>query len=96
MDPKQRKALTGAVTVLALIVIAAWAMKIRCRRERFVSPEAKQVYDHAKDLFTHTGGRPTYSRFKMEVPGADPVRFKDLQKLWNSGKLTPEAVQSAL
>ena len=85
------------VVVLAVVIICYLASWIgRRRKEGFVSQKAQEVYSNSKALFDTTRGDVSYSTFKTRVPGADPVTYTDVRKLWRGGNLTPEAVQGVI
>jgi hypothetical protein len=86
----------AVIAVVVLVVVYLLARSCRQRKEGFVSERAKQVFDTAGPLMEATKGKPSYSEYKMRVPGADPVQYDDLRSLWGKGKFTPENVQTSL
>jgi|SRR3990172_3747372 hypothetical protein len=92
--------LLALVVVLLLAAIAGFCIFFGkgalCGREKFASPRAHEVYNKSQDLFSRAPDGATYSVYKSVVPGADPVLYTDVRKLWTKGALSPETVQSAL
>ncbi len=89
------------VLVLILAIIASFCVfsgkGVLCgAREKFASPRAHEVYRKSQDLFSRAPDGATYSVYKSVVPGADPVLYTDVRKLWTKGALSPETVQSSL
>jgi hypothetical protein len=87
-----------AVIILLVVILIYMVACVGARvsKDKFVSPQAMAVYQKAGSLFKATGGRPTFSEYKIHVPEADPVQYTDLRELWKKGKFTPEGVQSSL
>ncbi len=89
------------VIVLVLAVVASFCVffgrGVLCGgREKFASQRAHEVYNKSQDLFSRAPDGTTYSVYKSVVPGADPVLYTDVRKLWAKGALTPETVQATL
>lgn len=89
------------IVVLILAIVASFCLffgkGVLCGgREKFASPRAHEVYSKSQDLFSRAPDGATYSVYKSVVPGADPVLYTDVRKLWAKGALSPETVQSAL
>jgi hypothetical protein len=95
----------SAITVAVVVVIAIIAIyyllcigvtAVRRAREGFISPRAYEVCAQSRDLFSKSKDKTTYSEYKTIVPGADPVMFADVKKLWADGSLSPRNVQNVL
>lgn len=95
-DAAVRPNVLQLAALVALIIIVAYVVRRKCMKDKFVSERAQQVFNGAKPLFEQTEGKPAYSAYKTHVPGADPVQYADLKKLWKDGKFTPENVETNL
>lgn len=94
----------SAIQVALLVVIAALLIyyvvvflgRFTGSREKFASKRAQEVHDRARKVFEEGGGDANYSKYKNEVPGADPVQYNDVRELFREGKMSPYSVQSVL
>jgi len=92
--PASRSAIAVSLAVVAIIVLVAYRNTYQSR-QGFAADPAPEVYRTARELFG--GEKPvTYSDYKAAVPGADPVQFADIRKLWLSGRLTVDSVRGVL
>lgn len=89
-------------TIFALATVTALAIAIilivgsnGAPREGFASDPAPSVYNAARELFA-SNSAATYSEYKAIIPGADPVQFADIRKLWLSGQLSLDNVRRVL
>jgi hypothetical protein len=83
-------------SLLVVIVVLAAIFAMHMRRETFTAQEINTVYERSKNVFDSTGGNATYSHFKTQVPGADPVLHSDTRKLWQNKELTPNNVAKVM
>jgi len=89
--------------VAALAIAAAFAIILilvvgrGCdgSREKFTGDPSLKVFQAARDLF-ESNPHATYSDYKAQIPGADPVQYNDVRNLWLSRRLTPATVRQAL
>ncbi len=94
----------SAVQVALLLVVAALVIYyvvrflgcLRTSREGFVSEKAREVHDRAREVFEEGGGDANYSRYKNRIPGADPVQYADVRRLFREGKMSPYSVEAVL
>lgn len=94
----------SAVQVALLVIAAALLIYYIIRflgdlgggRERFASRRALEIHSRAQEVFTEGGGDATYSDYKKKVPGADPVQYSDVRRLYREGRMTPSAVETIL
>ena len=89
------------VCIVMIIVIFAttsvYFVKTRKHsQDDFVSQRAYDMTAKAMELFTDGGGDASYSNYKNKVPGADPVQYYDVRRLYKQGRLTPHAVERIL
>lgn len=89
-------AVNVALVVLVAILVIWALLRVKARREGFVSQRAAEVFNSAKPLLDQTKGNLPYSDYRHAVAGADPVQHDDVRRLYKAGKLTPEAVQGVL
>ena len=86
--------------LLAIIVIAGYALWRRSHRSTFVSGEAIKVHAVTLPLFEKTGADTKYSAFKMAVdpvyPKSDVALFADTKKTYLSGEYTAEKIQELM
>lgn len=85
-----------AILVIAVIVLVYLVSRLARRRETFASKQAHEVHDKAQEVFQKGGGDARYSEYKQTVPGADPVQYNDVRKLYRGGNLTPDTVQQVI
>lgn len=76
---------------MVVIIITAVVVKRR-KKEGFVSERAKVLTKNARPLLANGA---SYERLKALL-GIDVITADDLKRLWQSGKLTPEEVDSIL
>jgi hypothetical protein len=86
-------ALAGLIAAILAYYFAARLS--RCNKDKF-SAQAKDVHTQSLELFRRAGPDVTYSEYKTNVPGADPVLYTDIRQLWRGGQLTLAAVQRAM
>jgi len=89
----------AAIIVVLIVLIVAFylgAFRGRFAKGRFVSKRAEEVHSRAQELFQKGGGSASYSDYRGAVPGADPVQYSDVHRLYREGRMTPEAVQGVL
>ena len=87
------------VVILAIILIyyiVRFLGYLGGRRDTFVSKRAQEVHDRAREVFSEGGGDARYSDYKKKVPGADPVQYTDVRRLFKEGKMSPYTVEAAL
>lgn len=65
-------------------------------REGFASARAHEVHNRAREVFAEGGADASYSDYKKKVPGADPVQYSDVRRLYREGQLTPGAIETIL
>jgi hypothetical protein len=82
--------------LVALLAFGAARFLFRRRREGFASRRALEVHEKASEVFREKGGDARYSDYKRKVPGAEPVQFHDVRRLFLAGELTPGAVEEVL
>ena len=82
----------GIVVMLAILIIGGAVTQ----KENFVSAKAHEVFSQAKPLLEAKAGKPSFSEYKMNVPGADAVQYDDVKKLWKKGEFTPEKIDGVL
>ena len=85
-----------AVLFVATVVVLVACVRAAADRERFVSGRAREVFDRAQRAFEEGGGDARYSDYKKRVPGADPVQYSDVRRLFREGRLSPFSVESAM
>jgi len=51
---------------------------------------------YAQGLEAEGGGDATYTRYKKTVPGADPVQYADVRRLFRAGEMSPATVEGVL
>lgn len=108
-DPKARcgepAEPVSSVQVAILVLVAALLIYYIARflggclggsRERFASKRAQEIHDRAREVFSEGGDDAPYSDYKKKVPGADPVQYSDVRRLFKEGKMTPHTVESVL
>lgn len=90
--------LTALVAVLLLLLLARIGGRPAGARHEgmVVSPEARQITQQARKVFSDGGGNPQYKDYKREVRDADPVQFTRVRELHRSGGITPERVQAVI
>lgn len=93
----------NAVWVALVVIIAALVifylvvfLSGKTHREKYVSRRAREVYDSAKVVFEEGGGDVRYSEYKNKVPGADPVQYSDIRRLFKGGGLSPSNVEKVI
>jgi len=93
-------ATTVAVAVLIAVVIiyylANWLAPLCFGSKDSFSARAKDVHDQSRELFERSGSEVSYSEYKTHIPGADPVLYTDVRRLWRGGQLSPESVEHVL
>jgi hypothetical protein len=89
-------ALLVIISAILIFYVARFLGLLNAGREKFVSKQAKEVHDRAREVFQESGGDARYSDYKKKVPGADPVQYKDVRGLYKAGAMTPESVQSVI
>ena len=88
------------VQVAILVIVAALLIYYISRflgclggsRERFASKRAQEIHDRAREVFAEGGDDAPYSDYKKKVPGADPVQYTDVRRLFLEGRLSPRSV----
>jgi len=90
----------SAVRVAFFVLVAAILTYYLCclekSRERFASKRAQEVYSRAREVFEEGGGDARYSDYKKRVPGADPVQYSDVRRLFKEGTMSPHTVESVM
>lgn len=89
----------AVLVVLAMILVfyvARFLGGLGAGRENFVSPKAQEVHDRAQEVFADGGGDARYSEYKKRVPGADPVQYSDVRRLFKAGQMTPAEVERVI
>lgn len=82
--------------IAVVVVAAAYAYRgRRGRHEGFAADPAPEVHRAVQELF-QSNKAATYSDYKAAVPGADPVQYADMRRLWLANRLTVDAVRQAL
>lgn len=94
--PRATQAALLVVVAALLIFYAARGGPGRRRREGFASARAREVHARARQVFAVGGAGAPYSDYKKRVPGADPVQYSDVRRLFMEGSLTPYTVESVL
>ena len=87
------------IVILIILFVATGVYFMKTRKntqDGFISQRAYDMSAKAMELFTERGGDASYSNYKNKVPGADPVQYYDVRRLYKQGKLTPRAVESIL
>jgi flagellar biosynthesis/type III secretory pathway M-ring protein FliF/YscJ len=94
----------SAVQVALLVIVAAILVfyvarslgRLRSTREKFASKRAHEVHKKAQEVFRDGGGDARYSDYKNKVPGADPVQYNDVRRLFKAGKMSPYTIESVM
>ena len=94
----------SAVQVALLVIVAAILIYyvtyflgyLGRRQERFASKKAREIHDRAREVFEEGGGDARYSDYKNRVPGADPVQYSDIRRLFKSGKMSPYSIEDVM
>lgn len=84
------------ISLLVVYLVVCFLGGHRDKRENFVSKKAREVHDRAREVFEEGGGDANYSKYKNRVPGADPVQYADVRRLFREGKLSPHNVEDVL
>lgn len=94
----------SAVQVALMVILAAIIIYYAVNflnylggpREGFASKKAHEIHDKAREVFQEGGGDARYSDYKKKVPGADPVQYSDVRRLFKEGNMTPYTVESVI
>lgn len=89
-------ALLVIIVIFIILFVCRLLRSFRQKHEGFVSKRAQEVHDRAQEVFSEGGGDANYSSYKNKVPGADPVQYSDVRKLYRKGKMTPQAVERVM
>ena len=80
------------VSILSGLVVFVFGFK-GFQQEGFVSPQAYEIANRARDIFD--GGDQSYTRYRDTV-GGDPVQHRAVKQLWNQNQLNATSVQNVI
>jgi len=94
----------STIQVAILVIVAALLIYYIARflgclggsQERFASKRAQEIHDRAREVFAEGGDDAPYSDYKKKVPGADPVQYSDVRRLFKEGEMSPHTVESVM
>jgi 3-mercaptopyruvate sulfurtransferase SseA len=95
-EPASALQVAALLALAAVVIYYATTAAAARKRERFVSEQALEVHARAREVFEAKGLSATYSEYKGRVPGADPVQYGDVRRLFSEGRLSPQAVEAVL